>query len=221
MKKPKLVLLDIDHTLFNSQTYKETAFSRIADFLAKDWKKQDIEQNCYTMCNNQIRKLGFFDPEAFADMVASYYGRQQDKQHVLSLLLDASLFEEHAYKEVVAVVTALSKIAEVGIYSQGLTKFQERKIASFRHLFTEKHVYISQDKKQEMARIFANYKEYAIFFVDDILPILALASTIDSTIFTIWIRRGEYAERMTHVEGFSPSAQIGDLQKVIDIVKQN
>ena len=41
------------------------------------------------------------------------------------------------------------------------------------------------------------------------------------SVFTIWVKRGFYAENQKNIPGFKPDAEIKNLSEVVKIVKEN
>jgi hypothetical protein len=48
---------------------------------------------------------------------------------------------------------------------------------------------------------------------------LRMAKKTDSSIFTIWMKRGEYAETQKMHEDFTPDATVNNLRDVIPLIK--
>lgn len=158
MTKQKLVLFDIDYTLFNTDIFKQT-----------------------------------------------------------------KLQKHSVYDEVYNVLEELSKVANLGIFSEGninlqKTKLQQTKIHKY---FAQEHIHIVEIKEENLKRVFKKYKNNKLFLVDDKLTILYIAKKISPNVFTIWVKRGIYAEKQKPIKGFKPDAQIDNLEGLLDIVIRN
>ncbi len=158
MNKPKIVLFDIDYTLFNTDIFKKT-----------------------------------------------------------------NLKKHFVYNEVNNVLTELSKVAILGIFSEGNLEFQKSKLlkTGIQKHFLKEYTHIAEKKEEMLKKILQKYKDNKIFLVDDKLSILHLAKTISPSLFTTWVKRGIYAKNQKEIPGFKPDAQINNLKEVISIVNKN
>lgn len=155
MDKPKIVLFDIDYTLFNTDVFKET----------------------------QLKKHSVYD-------------------------------------EVHSVLENLSKVAELGIFSEGETDFQKTKLnkTDIKKYFKEKYVHIALNKKDEIRNIMDKYSNKQLFLVDDKLTILYELKRVLPSIFTIWVKRGIYAKNQKNIKGFKPDYEIKNLRDLPAII---
>lgn len=135
-----------------------------------------------------------------------------------------SQFKKHfVYEEVCDVLSKLSKIATLGIFSEGETEFQINKIKKTRikKYFSKNHIYIVGEKEIHLQEILIKYKDNRFFLVDDKLSILHKAKETFPYIFTIWIKRGKYAQNQKSIEGFIPDAIIESLKDIISVINNN
>ena len=71
-----------------------------------------------------------------------------------------------------------------------------------------------------MKDVFAKYHGCAkVFFIDDWLSMLHEAKKTDPSVFTIWIKRGEYAQAQEEQSDFQPDAIVENIRDVIPLVK--
>lgn len=144
-------------------------------------------------------------------------------------LFDTSLFKESnfskhkAYKEVEDVLIEIKKIADLGIFSEGEIELQKKKLRETNLLkyFINDNLHIVSDKLSELEEIFGEYKDKKVFLVDDKLLILSDVKKLFPNIFTVWVRRGMYAEKQKEIKGFRPDAEVDNLEKIALIVKSN
>lgn len=205
----KLILLDLDNTLFDTPSYRKSVFTKIGNVSL-----------CQEIYGEMIREYGYFFPEAFAKIISKHL-RERREEKIMSIIFDPKNFRDNLHKEVLGSLKMLSKIGQIGIFSQGEKEFQSAKIRHFKHLLNSNRVHIVADKKSEMFTIFKNLKNYDVYFVDDMLIMLQVAKKIDTSIVTIWMKRGRYAENQKDIPGFKPDATITNLEEVIDIVERN
>lgn len=139
-------------------------------------------------------------------------------------LFKGSKFLKHKiYKEVLGVLDNLSKIAILGIFSEGNIDFQKRKLkeTNIKRYFAKDNTHIVLNKLDELKGTLKKYGNRKTFFVDDKLTILFDAKKLFPYIFTIWVKRGFYAENQKEISGFKPDAQVKGLQEVVEIVRKN
>ena len=133
-----------------------------------------------------------------------------------------SLFE--LYEEVEEILETIAKVATLGIFSQGEVAFQKKKLeeTNIARYFFEEHTHIVQYKLEVMKEVFEKYKSKAkIYFIDDWLDSLRLAKEAEPSVFTIWMKRGEYVASQEQQISFKPDAAGKNLQEIIPLIKNN
>jgi FMN phosphatase YigB (HAD superfamily) len=137
-------------------------------------------------------------------------------------LKDSNLTVFESYKEVNDTLEKLSRIATLGILSQGEVAFQKKKLneTKIAQYFFEEHTHIVQFKIDVMKEVFEKYKNAKVYFIDDWIDMLRTAKSIDSSVFTIWIKRGEYVNEQKDYSDFKPDAIIENLHSVIPLIKK-
>lgn len=204
----KLILLDLDNTLFDTPSYRKSVFTKIGNVSL-----------CQEIYDEMMRKSGYFFPEDFAKIISKKLG--EEKKEVMSIIFDPKNFRDNLHKEVLTSLKMLIELGGVGVLSQGDKNFQSAKIIHFKHLLNSDHVYILKDKKSNMLGIFKNLKKYKVYFVDDMLHMLETAKKINPQITTIWMKRGRYAENQKEIPGFIPDAEVENLSEIVRIVQSN
>lgn len=136
---------------------------------------------------------------------------------------DSNLTKYAVYEETMRVLEGVSKIAGLGILSKGeselqKTKLEKTEIAKF---FKEEHVHIFLDKEANLTKVIDRYKDYKIFLVDDRLDLLCSAKKYLKEVFTIWVRRGWFAENQKQIDGCKADAVVENLSEVAKIVQLN
>ena len=205
----KLILLDIDNTLFDSPSYRKLVFKKIGNISL-----------CQEIYDKMIRESGYFFPDAFAKIISELL-KKRKADEIMSVIIDPKTFRENLHKDVLDSLNKLTKIGKVGILSQGDNEFQSAKIVHFKHLLSRDHIHILSDKKSDMVRILKNLKEHDLYFVDDMLSMLQMAKKIQPSIVTIWMKRGRYAENQKAIPDFTPDAEAKNLSEVVKIIKEN
>lgn len=212
----RLILFDLDNTLFDPGSFRAYLFPKIAEINGSKNKEETI-RICQMVYDQQVKKVGFFDPERFVDALLPHL-KKRDKNQLLAAIFEEKILVNHLHGETVEIIKKLKQSAEIGILSQGQERFQRAKLASIVHLFHPDHIHIPEKKKEKMRDILHLYKEYSIIFVDDMLPMLFEAKKIRPDIKTVWIKRGRYALSKHPIDGFTPDATITTLKELEAVV---
>jgi len=128
------------------------------------------------------------------------------------------------YEEVKKTLEKLSKIATLGLFSQGEIAFQNKKleVTNIKDYFTDEHKHIVKYKIDVIEDTLQRYKgNTKVFFVDDWVDMLRLAKKFDPSIFTIWMKRGQYATMQKSYADFTPDAVVETLTEVVPLVDTN
>jgi FMN phosphatase YigB (HAD superfamily) len=141
-------------------------------------------------------------------------------------LFDTKLFKKSyltkhkIYEEVRDVLEKLSKIALLGIFSEGDLEFQRKKLnqTEIADYFEKGNTHVVLNKLTEIRKVLQKYIDRKTFFVDDKLNILFDAKKIFPKVVTIWVKRGIYAENQKDIPGFKPDAVVANLSEVVKIV---
>lgn len=133
---------------------------------------------------------------------------------------DSSLTNYSLYNEIVPVLKSLVAISELGIFSKGEDGFQNNKLKAtgIVDFFHQDNVHIFDDKDLNLEKVIEKYKELKIFLVDDKLATLYNSKQKTPEVFTIWIKRGPFAQDETLLSSFSPDATVVNLQEVVPII---
>lgn len=136
---------------------------------------------------------------------------------------ESGLSEHKIYEEVISVLENLNKVALLGIFSEGNIDFQIRKLkeTNIEKYFAQDNTHIVLNKLDELKGIFQRYKNRNFFFVDDKFTILFDAKKAFPDVFTIWVKRGPFAQNQKEIPGFKPDAEVKNLAEVIKIISQN
>ncbi|HSX40174.1 MAG TPA: hypothetical protein VLF68_01035 [Candidatus Saccharimonadales bacterium] len=154
------------------------------------------------------------------------------KQKAVLFDIDYTLFDTGAFKqtgltqfglyeEVLEVLQSLQKDAVLGIFSEGDIAFQEQKLhkTDIHSRFLKEHMHIVTKKTETISEILKKYKDYFVFLVDDKLEILHLAKQKMPALFTIWVKRGIFAQNQKPINGFKADAQVSNLRDIITIIE--
>lgn len=218
--KQKFILLDIDNTLYDSSSFRKKLFEKVIKILEKLGCK-DGEKLCDEVYSRLIKEKGLFYPEDFIEALQlQVVDTPLPKEQLLHSMYDGSFASAYLYAETHAIVKEFKKIGELGIFSQGMEKFQRLKVKQIAHLFKDHHVHIVPNKLSEFSKIFETYNKYDFFFLDDSLPILHAAKKAYPDIFTVWVKRGRYAMKQEPISNFIPDATVLTLKEAERILRK-
>lgn len=219
-KKNKVVLFDIDYTLFDVAYFDTHFHTYLSQLLSiKLLKIHTISLNIIL---NLVEQESYLDVDKYISQLLKELGAKEYIKEVESFLFGALFFKEGFYKEVSESLEELSKIAKIGIFSQGDSKLQGAKIdqSGFAHLIDKNSTYIIKPKKIDiLPQIRVNHTNDVLFLVDDKPSVILEAKKQIPELYTIWIKRGKYLDEALELDNFSPDSTISSICEVIDIVK--
>ena len=122
--KGKIILFDIDETIFNPESFLNDFYSRILKDSSLD--SQDIKkiQGLYKITKEEH---GYFSPDNFLNKISENFPKISQKS-LRSTFWNVDLFNKNVYKDA-SVIKDLSRIANIGIFSKGDEYFQKQKIS--------------------------------------------------------------------------------------------
>lgn len=135
---------------------------------------------------------------------------------------DLQLFS--LYEDTLETLDALKDIADLGIFSEGEIAFQKKKLreTNIEHYFLQEHTHIFEKKLDAIETLIKKYKENNhVYLIDDKLAILPEVKKACPSVFTIWMKRGEYALTQPPIAGYTPDATIESLQEAVSLIKNH
>lgn len=214
--KRKIILFDIDYTLFDTKLFRERLYKSIASALGYDIK-QSLKEMDDIYDEVRVEK-GYFQPKIFSLQLARKLGREKDKLLIEKAIFAKENFKGLLYKESLGVISKLSKIGTVGIFSKGYNSFQKNKIQALKHILSDKDIYVYVNKRRSLPKIIDKYKDFKLYIVDDALNVLYAAWKLNKDLATIWVKRGIYAEKQKPINDFKPDAIIKNLKELMPVI---
>jgi FMN phosphatase YigB (HAD superfamily) len=214
----KLIVLDLDNTLFNPAKFREEIFLSLATLFNKQNDQAFLPQ-CQEIYDALMRQYGVFDPKVFITNLMEKTQQTVKLDICLDIIFSSKVLENSIHHDAANALTDFNKLGDVILFSQGEKNMQEAKIASIRHFFNEVH--ILDDKKGAMKGLFDRYTKEKIYFVDDMLPMLREATLTNKSIVTIWIRRGRHAQTIVSLPDFLPTTVVDTLTQAVAFVKND
>ena len=212
-----VILFDIDHTLFDTDTFLEVAFERLTQIFS--YTNTPNLTDTFVAMYERMRGVEVFHPVSFATLVTKTFNAPEKKQIIVDIFEDQSLLDGCLYQDVRDVFTLLTKKdIRIGIFSTGEKAFQRKKIHSLRMFFEDKDIHIFPLKDKEIANVLKEYKSHSVTFVDDRQQVLEEVARCDSNLKTIWIYRKKPLKEHPASKNFSPTYRIKLLQDILPLV---
>jgi FMN phosphatase YigB (HAD superfamily) len=218
--KKRFILFDIDNTLYNTSALREKLFARIFEVL-QEHDLRGFEQMCQEIYHDVVARTGIFYPEDLVrELKKALPDKTIPKEKLLDAMYDPKLLTPHVYEEAHKLVTEFEKLGELGIFSQGMERFQQIKIQHIAQYFKQHHTHIVTSKLKALPHVFEKYKDFEVTFLDDALPILHEVKKVYPEVFSIWVKRGRHATKQEPIPGFTPDATVLNLQEAERILKK-
>ncbi len=215
MMKNKVVLFDIDYTLFDTDKYRKTVYTTLAKMLNYDLDEfYPLAMQAY----DAIREHGYFDPALFTKQLVAHIPTTLGLEELENVWWQEDIFLSCIYPESSDVLKKLNeKGLLLGIFSSGHSRLQQTKIKSLTHFFSKENVHIHPIKNEKIESILSSYTSYDIYIVDDYIPVLIDAKAAEETITGIWVKRGRMAEKYSPTKAFTPDVTITNLVELLSL----
>ncbi|HUQ84738.1 MAG TPA: HAD hydrolase-like protein [Candidatus Limnocylindrales bacterium] len=214
----KIILFDIDNTIFNTVLYREKLFNNLATQLDFDSKIfSQIAKEEYALLR---KKAHYLDPDSFLNSIIARSEKATNLEELQSVFWDKKLYESCVYPDVKKTFSYLIETdIQIGIFSTGHSTHQNTKIESLKEYLSDNHIYISPNKIKIIKDTFTVYLNKKTYIIDDFPDILHEVKKHHINVFTIWIKRSNTSYNSTIPKNFKPDATITDLYQLIDIIK--
>lgn len=214
--KNKVILFDIDHTLFDTNTLRHI----ISQELQKQLPTLSLNeiQTADAAAHTKMNMLQKFSPLQFAQLFSEEVKGKVSAEDVVHIWTNKEIFTQCVYPDAAPVLQHLEDKGYIlGIFSTGVTDFQLAKIAALEAFLDREHVHIFELKDERLPEIIHKYEDKEIILIDDTLHILQQANMIDPLLKTIWIKRDKLTAKQ-HIEGFNPYAVIDNLNELLSVI---
>lgn len=214
----KVILFDIDYTLFNTDKFRDITYPKLMQLLRQEDLPQYHEE--VKLIEKDLIKGGGYEPVIFARTLAKALQLQPEYDAISKLFYDEKLYDNCLYPEVKDVLNKLSKKEDfiLGIISKGENTFQRRKIASINHFFASENIYISLDKFDKIDEIYNNYLGDKLTVIDDSALFLDAVKKKWDAIFTVFMKRESRYERREAPSDFNPDMKFLQLDELLSLL---
>lgn len=220
--KKKLILFDIDYTLFNASDFRDSFFSILVQRIPHSNKEilLNVLQQVYEEAKTNT---SFFDPKTYLALLQKRLPSLSEISVLQRAIMNEAMLENSLYKETKEVLRTLAqdKNTTIGIFSWGNIGVQKAKIKSLERYLQTKHIHIVEfDKKNILPKIVYVYADWDLYIIDDFQEVLIEAKRLDRNIYTIWIKRPETEGKRRIFENFTPDSIISSLSEVVTILEE-
>ena len=214
----KIILFDIDHTLFDTYKFRNLTYKKLASKLGLVFDEKFIEK---TKEAEEVssKAAGFYEPDLFMKNLIDLCEVNFELADLRKEFWKKENFVRSLYPDVKNVLKKLSEEKDllIGILSTGDSNYQKKKIEIVKHYMQDEHIHIFVDKLAELQEVVKKYEKHQIFVVDNLLSILELAKKINSKVQTVHIKR-PVSWHGNIVVNFRPDEEIKSLSSLLKIV---
>ena len=182
--KSKIILFDIDGTLFDASSFLNVFYRILTSIFSLS--KEDIDRVQIIYDQNK-KENGYFHPSSFQSKITDKFPEVQGDK-LQEILWNIDLFKQNVYKDT-SVIESLSKVAKIGIFSKGDRDFQKKKLISLKDYIADEDIFIFPEKINKISEILYKYKDFQVFMVDNEIEVLIKVKNLFPKIETILIDR--------------------------------
>lgn len=218
--KNKVVLLDIDHTIFNTELYRKKLYENLGMALGL------MNEDYFKILNDKYletkKEFGYFKLDEFLKKIYLLSKRDTSIKMLQSIFEDKNLIDTSLFQDVKKVLMQLKSMnIQIGIFSTGELTFQTAKIEEIKKYLKRNHIYIVSDKFKIIKATLNGYNHYKTYLVDDYPQVLESAKIHNKNVFTVFMKRKESYPFRVIPKNFKPDATITNLSQLIYIIKTN
>lgn len=199
-----LFLIDLDHTLFDTEALKAHLSTKLLDILESEVlvEKFHATEKSYRKQPNYFQKFlqGFSVSEKLSSV----------QQSALQQLLLDSDFSEFIFNDSLEAVTQLNNFGECWLFSTGDPLLQKAKIQHhpvWQH-FSQIHIF--DNKLDHLPEVYTAQKpDHQIWFIDNYLEYLAVAYGHDNGLKTVFVNRYNFTSNVQ----FQPTKEVTSLRE--------
>jgi len=216
-KSKKIVLFDIDYTLFDTDAYRRILYPRLAQELGIN--EEELRAFRQEFEPEMKEKFGHYSPDFFLKKIASIAKKDIDFATLEEIFWNKVMYSDLLNPELLDVLKLLQKdTISIGLLSTGDKRHQLAKIESVLAYFPEENHHIFPNKLESLKDVLEKYSSFQVYIIDDLPEVLKKAKEINPEVITIFRKVQKVSETTRLVDGFSPDYEIDDINKIIDII---
>lgn len=199
--KNKILLFDIDYTLFDTDIFRSTSLREIALRCNLDGKRV---REFYAEYRKGDQNPAGINMKHFAEQIGKEFNLSPTS--LFSIVMDTQkLYRDSLYSDVIKILTILSKEYPLGVFSQGYREFQENKLkqCGIISYFKKEYIFIFPDKT--LSSVLSSLPENAVIIEDK----LSVVQKINPPLIAIQMDR-------SNTQKYSPSvASLAELPALL------
>ncbi len=214
----RIVLFDIDHTIFNTSAYAANIGKILSSFVEGD--AREFEVGARVTWTQIHKQFGYFSPGVYISLLFDEFSFTRSEEELQKAIVDEKMLASCLYPEVKEAFITFSKHheIEIGVFSSGDLEFQRQKVKAISRFLHPSHMHIFVKKTEELDSIFRQYDRANIYVVDDLLKVLHQVKIHDKSIQTVWMKRGKWLQTQEKPEGFMADFEVESVKEVVGIV---
>lgn len=206
---PKLFLLDLDHTLFDTEHLK----TDVAESLLTVVQDQKQVEDFFAI-EKSNRSKPFYIQEATRQFCEKYHFTDKC-QNIYNCLLDHD-FSTYIFPDVPSALTQLRQLGKVAIFTTGDSLFQQVKVHQSQLAQQVDFLFIYDDKLLHLDELVKQFANQEIWYVDNHLDLLSPAHDIAPQINTVWMNR----DARLPENNFQPTLAVKNLTEFTNHIEQ-
>lgn len=188
----RIIFFDIDKTIFDREGYLNGFLALLASEYGLSTDEVDEIGNTY---EGVKKEYGYFSSEAFLAKIYTMHPQLSEK---LDYYFKPENLDKYLFKD--SNILFEIKNARLGIFSKGDIALQEIKIKKFKDVLEKDLIYIFHNKLEKIDEVLERHKDSQVILVDDNLPVLVNAKSINENVTTILIDRDGSQEKANGID---------------------
>lgn len=188
---PKIILFDIDYTLIDSDKLRLFAHQEIL----KQLKISKVEVERATENFSKTLKSSLeFSPQRYARFLTNYFADSLIEKKATDILNEPAIYQQATYPETIPALKILKQNCSLGIFSEGVRKFQITKItlSGIINYLDRGLIFIYPEKSGVMKSIIRKIGK--VYVIDDNPEHIVELSKING-VSPIWLKRGPKTQK--------------------------
>lgn len=218
--KKRVILFDIDHTIFDTKKYLDLSLALLRDRLGLS--DEDEFHRLTREIYKEQRTHAAFQPKIFVETLLKRLGREGSVQELGEIFFNPDIMGQSLYSDVETVLQDFAARPDVllGIFSHGQSSHQRAKIVSIMSVFKDDSIYINEiDKIKQIPQVLSRHKDDQIYIIDDLMDVLFSFKSLDKSVVTILSKREGWKQKALLLDAnFQPDFTITTFTQLRKII---
>lgn len=218
--KKRVILFDIDHTIFDTKKYLDLSLGMLRDRLGLS--DEDEFHRLTIEIYKEQRTHTAFQPVVFVEAFLKRLGLEGNAKEFGEIFFNRDIMGQSLYPDVETVLQdfAAQPNIELGIFSHGQSTHQRAKIVSIMSVFKDDSIYINEiDKIKQIPQVLSRHKDDQIYIIDDLMDVLFSFKSLDKSVVTILPKREGWKQKTLLLDAnFQPDFTISTFRELRFII---